>query len=455
MTTICDDNLKCNIQKSLNAVCVTCEADVFVYAGAATNIYDATNRVISVATVENLPDISSTNLSTGTIMYVENLCIPVIYSNGCWIGMDGRLLLGNINRVYTWGLNTCGRLGDGSLVTKSSPVTTSGGGTLWCQVSAGGSHTAAIRNSGQMFTWGNGACGMLGSGQLTTRCVPGTVVGNTCDWRQVSAGLCHTVAVKTNGSLWTWGLNTSGRLGDGTVINRSSPVQTSVGGLTWCQVNTQYAHTGAVKTDGTLWTWGFNTNAQLGDNTVTTRSFPGTVSGGGTNWCQVGTGDRHTAAIKTDGTLWTWGYNGTGQLGDATITSRRSPGTTSGGGTDWCRTSGGCRHTAAVKTDGTAWTWGCNISGQLGSGVTTSRTSPGTLVGGGTDWCQISAGCAHTSAVKTDGTSWSWGSNASGQLGDNTVVNRSSPVCVQGNLCGWCQISSGTSHTAAINSVSI
>ena len=149
-----------------------------------------------------------------------------------------------------------------------------------------------------------------------------------------------------------------------------------------------------------LWTWGSNGFGQLGDNTTTNRSSPITTAGGGSDWSQVSGGGGYTAAIKTDGTLWTWGYNNIGQLGDNTVTSRRSPITTAGGGTDWSQVSGGGYYTGAIKTDGTLWTWGRNDYGQLGDNMSTNRSSPGTTAGGGTDWSQVSCGQYHIAAIR-------------------------------------------------------
>jgi alpha-tubulin suppressor-like RCC1 family protein len=143
---------------------------------------------------------------------------------------------------------------------------------------------------------------------------------------------------------------------------------------------------------------------QLGDGTTTSRSSPGTTAGGGTTWCQVSSGIVHIAAIKTDGTLWSWGSGNCGKLGDGTIANRCSPGTTSGGGTTWCQVSAGKGNsgdnTAAIKTDGTLWTWGQNNSGQLGDNTTTNRCSPITTAGGGTSWTYVNMG-SMTAAICT------------------------------------------------------
>ena len=162
------------------------------------------------------------------------------------------------------------------------------------------------------------------------------------------------------------------------------------------------SHTAAIKTDGTLWTWGLGTNGQLGDNTATTKSTPVTTFAGGTNWKQVSGGVNHTAAIKTDGTLWTWGINTYGSLGDNTIINRSTPVTTFAGGTNWKQVIAGSAHCAAIKTDGTLWTWGGGTSGQLGDNTIVNRSTPVTTFAGGTNWKQVSAGgSAHTAAIKS------------------------------------------------------
>ena len=170
--------------------------------------------------------------------------------------------------------------------------------------------------------------------------------------------------------LWLWGLNSAGQLGTNDIVHRSSPVQTVSGSTNWKQVSVTDSHTAAIKTDGTLWLWGNALGGRIGDDTATPRSSPVQTVSGGTNWKQVSAGSNHTAAIKTDGTLWIWGSNTTGQLGEGTtLTSvhRSSPVQTIAAGTNWKQVSAGNDHTAAIKTDGTLWTWGQGTAGGLGT----------------------------------------------------------------------------------------
>ncbi len=355
-------------------------------------------------------------------------------------------------QLWGWGYNALGRLGDGTTTSRLSPVTTAGGGTNWKQVACAYSGASAIKTDGTLWGWGSNLFGQLGDGTTSNRSSPVTVAGSGTNWKQVARGENHTAAIKTDGTLWAWGKNGNGTVGDGTISHRSSPVTTAGGGTNWKQVEAGSNHTAAIKTDGTLWTWGSNIVGALGNGTTTARSSPGTTAGGGTNWKQVATGYYSSMAIKTDGTLWTWGNNDSGQLGDGTTTSRSSPGTTAGGGTNWKQVEAGeFNHTVAIKTDGTLWGWGLNGSGQLGDGATSNRSSPVTVAGGGTNWKQVAAGSIYTAAIKTDGTLWTWGYNQYGQLGTNNISSYSSPGTTVAGGTNWKQVACGYYSSFAIS----
>jgi len=432
------------VQKINNSVSTL---DTLIYSKALQEL--KTGAITTVESYSQLP--TATSSMVGLLFYVKNeeAFYHVVASSSTsfrWISLSKTTAT-----LYTWGSNSSGQLGNGIASARSSPGTVAGGGTTWCAASAGNEHTAAVKTDGTLWTWGCNSFGRLGDGTATNRSSPGTVAGGGTTWCAASAGGFHTAAVKTDGTLWTWGANGYGRLGDGTATNRSSPVTVAGGGTTWCAASAGGFHTAAVKTDGTLWTWGYNARGQLGDGTATNRSSPGTVAGGGNSWCRVSVGRTHAVAIKTDGTLWTWGCNSHGQLGDGTTTNRSSPVTAAGGDTNWCFASAGNVYTAAVKTDGTLWTWGTNSGGQLGDGTTTLRSSPGTVAGGGTTWCIASAGDSHTAAIKTDGTLWTWGVNSQGRLGDGTTTSRLSPVSPISSFAPWTKVSAGMEHTVALS----
>jgi alpha-tubulin suppressor-like RCC1 family protein len=275
-------------------------------------------------------------------------------------------------------VNACGQLGDGTFNNKHSPVQV-GGAPNWRQVACGCFFTVAVKTDGTLWAWGHNMLGELGDGTTISRTLP-VPVGSATNWKQIACGGYHSLAVQTDGTLWAWGWNYYGQLGDGTTaISKTSPAQ--VGSLnTWQQVACGGAHTVAVRTDHTLWAWGWNIVGQLGDGTTITRTSPVPV-GSATNWQQVACGDFYTVAVQTDHTLWDWGYNYYGQLGDGTTVDKWSP--VQIAGTTWAQVAGGGdpaggggSHTLAVKTDGTLWAWGSNISGQLGDGTAVQRYSP-------------------------------------------------------------------------------
>jgi alpha-tubulin suppressor-like RCC1 family protein/rRNA maturation protein Nop10 len=316
----------------------------------------------------------------------------------------------------------------------------------WTTVADGIGHSLGIKSDGTLWAWGNNLYGQLGNGTNTNTTTP-IQVGSDRNWLSISAGSYHSVAIKTDGTLWAWGNNAQGKLGDGTTTNRNSPIQIGTA-ANWMNVSAGSTHTHAIKSDGTLWAWGGNGSGQLGDGTTTSRTTPVQI-GIATNWLSVSAGGTHTHAIKSDGTLWAWGNNGQGRLGDGTTTNRTAP-IQIGTDTNWSSITVGTNHTNALKSNGTLWSWGFNANGQLGDGSTTSRSVP-VQIGSATNWTSVSAGGSHALALKSDGTLWAWGANHWGQLGDGTTTNRTSPIQI-GIATNWIMVSGGDSHSLAIQS---
>lgn len=335
----------------------------------------------------------------------------------------------NTPMLMGWGFNTNATLGDNSTAHKSSPIQTIAYGNNWKQSSCGNGHSSGIKSDGTLWCWGVNTSGRLGDNTATNKSSPVQTVTFATNWKQVACSQSHTAAIKTDGTLWCWGANALGQLGDNTVTARSSPVQTVTFATNWKIVACGNTTMGSIKTDGTLWIWGSNASGQIGDNSISSRSSPVQTIALGTNWLQIAFGNAHTAAIKNDGTLWCWGLGTSGQLGDNAAVTRSSPVQTVAFGTTWKQVSCGTNSTYAIKTDGTLWCWGDNATyGMLGDNTTTARSSPVQTITYGTNWKQVSGLSSATAALKTDGTLWTWGYNAFGLLGDNTNTNRSSPV---------------------------
>jgi len=350
------------------------------------------------------------------------------------------------NRLYLWGYNAYGQLADNTVVNKSSPIQSASGGVNWKQVAGGYYSSYGVKTDGTLWCWGYNLYGQLGNNTTTSNSSPVQTITFATNWTQVASNGQHAAGIKTDGTLWTWGYNLHGQLGDNTTTSRSSPVQTVTAGNNWSKVACGYWHTAGIKSDGTLWTWGYNAYGILGDNTIVKKSSPVQTISGGTNWKSLASNFYCNYAIKTDGTLWVWGYGYNGELGVNSTAHISSPVQTITRGTTWLQASAFSYTAGAIKTDGTLWMWGTNSSGALGDNTTIHRSSPVQTITFGTNWKQIGCGGSSfsdgitTGAIKTDGTLWLWGCGTSGQLGDNTAVSKSSPVQTTLGGTNWKQV---------------
>ncbi|GAB1692584.1 Ig-like domain-containing protein [Krasilnikovia sp. M28-CT-15] len=319
----------------------------------------------------------------------------------------------------------------------------------WRSVEAGFLNTCATRTDGTLWCWGANRRGELGDGTTIARSTP-VQVGTATTWDTVSAGHSHTCATRTEGTLWCWGDNSYGQLGDGTTTRRDTPVQIGAGD-TWNAVSAGDAHTCATRAEGTLWCWGDNYDGELGDGTNTSRYTPVQVDTV-TTWDSVSAGWHHTCATRTDGTLWCWGSNGAGEIGDTSkdrpvlredrsrISYDRSSPVQVGTVTTWNTVSVGDSYTCATRTDGTLWCWGTGTGGPPDD-QETDRYRP-VQIGADATWNAASAGWFQSCATRTDGTLWCWGYNRYGQLGDGTAIDASTPRQV-GNTTSWDSASIG------------
>jgi len=435
--------------------------------------------------------------------------------------------------LWGWGYNAYGLLGDNTTSSRNVP-TQIGSDTNWDKIALGDRHTLGIKTDGTLWGWGYNDSGQVGDGTSgTSRLIP-TQIGVDTDWKTVTAGYFHSVGLKTDGTLWSWGYGANGGLGQGNTTTYLSPTQ--IGSDTdWEYLAPESSdHHHAIKLDGTVYAWGVNSNYQLGDGSSTGRLSPvqiptpdnivhiasggyhtiflvdsnvpwqGVISSGiesgeafgqtqllgsngllytwgdarygvlgngtyqtdaldadvlsptvissGVKWKDISVGSQHMIALKLDGTLWSWGLNTNGQLGKGTTTNNNANGTPVQIGSDsnWISVSAGDNHSLAIKSNGTIWAWGAGLYGRLGVGDTSGRTSP-TQIGSDSNWISVSAGSLHTLAIKANGTLWAWGNNDNGRLGDNSTTQRNSPVQI-GASTNWMKVSAGNSHTVALKS---
>ncbi len=299
-------------------------------------------------------------------------------------------------------------------------------------IACGGWHSLGICNDSTVKAFGENATGQIGNGNTTDQSMPITVAGLS-GIKAVSAGgdqlEAHSMALKFNGTVWCWGSNLYGALGNASATGTfvTAPVQaliltnaTAISAGGW--------HSLALKNDGTVWCWGWNADGQIGDGTLVDKTIPTQVSSL-TGITKIAAGTYHNLALKNDGTVWAWGDNVNGQIGDATLGTDRTTPVQVSGLTNVVGIAAGRFFSMAVKSDGTVWTWGQNLYGQLGNGNTTDSNVPVQVTGlTGITSAVAATGAFHCHALKNDGTVWSWGRNTYGNLGDNTLNNSNVPV---------------------------
>jgi alpha-tubulin suppressor-like RCC1 family protein len=318
----------------------------------------------------------------------------------------------------------------------------------WEKISSGERHNIGIKTDGSLWGWGyNGTYGAIGNGNDFT--LPSPVqIGTGTDWNEVCSGTVNSFAIKQNGTLWGWGANNFGQLGNGS-SSQYSLVPVQIGTGLWKVVKTGYHHTVAIKADGTLWAWGNNESATIGDGTFINKSVP-TMINASTNWKTIDCNNTRNIAIKEDGTLWVWGLNAPilGVTGMGSGTSYITVPTQVGTDTNWKEAVAGMGHFLALKNDNTLWAWGGGGQGKLGTGSTATIGFP-TQIGTDTNWASIAADAQSSFGIKTDGTFWAWGQNIFGQLGNNSQINLLVPTQIT-TATDWKAVASSINTTVAL-----
>jgi alpha-tubulin suppressor-like RCC1 family protein len=332
------------------------------------------------------------------------------------------------------------------------------------QVSAGENHTCGVTADDLAYCWGDNSLSQLGNGTYGDQfcmdipdCIAQPVaVAGGLRFRQLSAGAYHTCGVTTDYRAYCWGASESGLLGIGpttgpeTCIGNESVSPCSIrpvavlGGRAFKQVSAGIGHTCAVTTTNQAFCWGWNGYGQLGDRTTTTRLTPVAVAGG-IRFRQVDAGVYHTCGVTTANVAFCWGGNASGQIGDSTQVARRLRPARVAGGRAFKQVSAGGGHTCAVTTTNQAYCWGDGLEGQLGTGNVNPRFWPRRVVGT-VSFDRVTAGKQHTCGEATDNRAYCWGDNYYGALGDGTPTTRLTPVAVAGGLF-FSQLSAGEGHT--------
>jgi alpha-tubulin suppressor-like RCC1 family protein len=368
---------------------------------------------------------SATNCRDCGTVCAWNRCNSSVCNDAVQISAGGThtCALRRDGTVVCWGRNTNGELGNGTTMNSTTPVVVSGLTGIQ-SISAGDTHTCALAASGVVSCWGAGTLGQLGNGSATDRTTPVSVTGLPASVRQISAGALHTCAVLATGATYCWGYNFFGQLGDGTTTNRLIP--TLIAGSNSAVVSAGTTHTCALAAGSNLlFCWGNNFYGQLGDGTTTNRSAPTYSSAFGAVQ-SVSSGAAYTCVVNTTGGVRCVGLNSGGQLGNGTTTNSATP-VTVVGLSAVAQIETGLETTYARLMDGTMRAWGANPLGQFGDGTTTSRLTP-TIVPGSA--VELAAGQSHACSRASTGVIRCWGVNGGGQLGNGSTTNSSTPVIV-------------------------
>ncbi len=328
--------------------------------------------------------------------------------------------------LWAWGYDLRGELPSEHIEGMLTP-TRVGADSDWVLASASMAGSLALKSDGSL--WSIEA--LVGD---ETTVLQAARVGGDNDWVAVSAGLLASLALKSNGTLWSVGYDFSALFSDEPLVDAvPSMTATRLGADNdWSAVSCGFLSSLALKTDGSMWALEYDVKIDLSADLETLQGLSIETMidriGTETDWVVASMGGAHALAIKDDGSLWTMGDNEVGQLGDGT-TETRAEFARIGSGTDWIDVSAGLTHSMAIKADGSLWTWGNNEDGQLGDGTLTTRNAP-VRIGAQTAWLSVSAGYGHSLALDADESLWAWGDNYFGQLGDGTTVGRQTPVKV-------------------------
>ena len=371
---------------------------------------------------------------------------------------DHSLYSNSTGRVWAWGYNAQGQVGNDSIVDVSIPVSVLGAAKTFLKITAGTNHSLAIDKNGQVWSWGWNGQGQLGDNSITSRRTPVSIAGAPKTIYEISGGQNHSNAIDGTGLVWSWGFNGSGQLGDNTTIQKNTPVSILGDRKTFCKISSGDSHVLALTNTGRVWAWGSANTGRLGDNQQTTaRCIPVSVLGSVKTFCKISAGSSTSYGIDKNGRLWGWGTNSAGQVGINSTGFAFTPMSVLGAVKTFCEISGGTSFALAIDKNGRVWGWGNNSSGNLGDNSTTQRNTPVSLAGTVKTFCRIAAGKGSGSqglyslGIDKNGLVWAWGSPQVGRLGNALIGSRLSPTSVLGAVKTFSFISISTSFSSAID----
>ncbi len=340
-------------------------------------------------------------------------------------GNDGSMVRNPDGTVSTFGFNDAGQLGDGTTVDRATPARIPGLTGVVAVADGADSYSLALKADGTVVSWGSNLWHQLGAGVSADQHAPVPVVGLT-DVTAIAAGSALSLALKADGTVHVWTSNTRGQAGDGTTQERRTPVQ--VPGLSdIIAISAEVSHALALGADGTVYGWGVNSRGQVGDGSTTDVRAPVAIAGL-EDIVAIATGRAYSLALRSDGVVFAWGANAQGQLGDGSTDDALTPVPVIGlAGIEITALASAFQSSYALAADGRVFAWGFNAHGELGDDTTVNRTTP-VQVPGLAGITAIAAGDRHALARDSHGAIFAWGLNNHGQLGDGTLTTRKLPV---------------------------
>ena len=367
-------------------------------------------------------------------------------------GYAHSLALDAEGNVWAWGDDSQGQLGNGDItgdMTVAAQVTT---GTAYAAIAAGETHSLALDSDGNLWGWGNNGFGQVGNAAPAVNAISPEQISTGTRYTAIAAGELHSLALDTDGNLWGWGYNGYGQVGSGSAHgDPSTPLRVSTG-TRYTAIAAGGYHSLALDADGNLWSWGDDRSGQLGNGAPgTVVRAPAQVSTG-TSYNAIAAGSTHSIALDTEGTLWSWGDDGSEQLGNGAATGDVIVPTPVTTGTTYVALAAATGYSITLDSDGNLWTWGTEYAGQLGNGASTSPVNVPTQVSTGTSYGAIAAGSAHSLALDADGSPWTWGSDEYGKLGNGAPgadVTAPAPILTHPTFVA---VSAGEYHSVALDS---
>ena len=315
-------------------------------------------------------------------------------------------------------------------------------------------HTIGLDDNGQMWSWGYNYYGQLGinTSLYINKCTPVSILGVKKTFCKIAAGYNLSFGIDKDGLVWGWGYNSNGPLGINSTVNKCTPVSILGAKKTFCEISCLYnTNTMGLDKNGQVWCWGDNWKGQLGINSTVNQCTPVSILGSKKTFCKISAGYYLSFGIDKDGLVWGWGYGSRGQLGINSTVNKCTPVSILGAKKTFCTINSNNRVTLGLDKNGQLWGWGYNNKGQLGDNTVISRLTPVSILGTKKTFCAISIGNSSSLGIDNTGQVWGWGYNNYGQLGDNSTTNKCTPVSIMGAKKTFCTISIGNSHSIGLD----